>query len=346
MRFLRERFKEMQPYHSPYITEGIILNANESPYEAPESLKDFMKSKLDTLLVNRYPDTDSLELAAAIAKVYDVKPHNVVCGVGSDELIDCILEGAIEEGDKVLVPEPSFSMYKQFTILKCGSLLPIPLKSDFSYDTKALLDAIRKEQPKVIFLCNPNNPTGCILTREEIKAILELAEGLVVVDEAYEDFCEEEISMIPFINNYTNLVVLRTFSKAYALAGARVGYGIAHKEVIDFINTVRVPYNLSLFSQEVATWAILHHTSFQDNAIRIIKEKKIVEEGLQKLGVKTYDSHANFIWTELKDEIFEALCEAKIYIRRMLVDGKPYYRITIGTPQENQTLLQFLGTVL
>ncbi len=350
MRFLRPRFQSLKPYHSAYITEGVILNANESPYMPPEGLVSHMQQWLSSEMLScRYPDTDSLKLSEALAKQFDVAVENVVCGVGSDELIDCILSSTIEKDEKVMMPYPSFSMYAQFSVLNSGSLIKVPLTADFSYDVEAFITAIEKEQPKVIFICNPNNPTGCIMAREDIKRILEVAEGLVVVDEAYAEFDDCKESVIPFIKEYNNLVVLKTFSKAYALAGARVGYGIACKEVIDLINTVRVPYNLSIFSQEAAWWAIQNKDCYKENIEKIISQRPILEKGLQDLGIKAYPSHANFIWCQLQDGIFEALERQKIYIRKMMVDDKPYYRITVGTPEENRTLLEALknmGTLL
>ena len=340
MRFLRNRFKNMTPYHSAYLTEGVILNSNESPYPAPKALNDYVKAHIDELLVNRYPDTDSWDLARAAAKVYGVKKENVTCGVGSDELIDCILSAIIDEDDQVMIPYPSFSMYSQFTDLNSGRNIKVPLTKDFTYDLEVFKEAIKKNQPKVIFLCNPNNPTGCILKPAEIKELLDLAEGLVVVDEAYAEFCEEEISMIPYINDYKNLVVLKTFSKAYALAGARVGYAIAHEEVIDLINTVKSPYNLNMFSQLVGTWAISHHEYALENAKKIIAERSGLDESLRLLGFKTYVSYSNFIWLEMPDYLFDALKEKKIYIRRMTVNDKFYYRITVGTPEENKQLIE------
>lgn len=342
MRFLRERFSMLKPYHSSYISEGVILNANESPYAPPEALKAYIKDHLDELLVNRYPDTDNTKLIEAIAKTYGVGTRNVICGVGSDELIDCILSSTIEADDKVLIPYPSFSMYGQFTLLNSGRGIEVPLKEDFSYDVDALEKVILKEQPKVVFLCNPNNPTGCILRRNEIERLLQAAKGLVVVDEAYEDFASEDISSINLIHKYQNLIVLRTFSKAYALAGARVGYGIACEEVIDLIGTVIVPYNLSVFSQLAATWCIEHRPIFLENAKKIMSERGTLDAGLQALGYKTYPSEANFIWCELEESVFEALKEQAIYIRKMTVRGKVYFRVTIGTPEENKALLAAL----
>ncbi|MBU3804264.1 MAG: aminotransferase class I/II-fold pyridoxal phosphate-dependent enzyme, partial [Candidatus Cellulosilyticum pullistercoris] len=235
MRFLRKRFRSLKPYHSAHLTEGIILNSNESPYPVPEALMTYMKENIDQLLVNRYPDTDSTTLIKAIAKAYGIDKKNVVCGVGSDEMIDCILASVLEEDDKVLIPHPSFSMYSQFTLLNSGYALKVPLKPDFSYDFEKIKEIILKQQPKVIFICNPNNPTGCILSQRQIEEILKISEGLVIVDEAYEDFSSEGISVIPLINKYNHLIVLRTFSKAYALAGIRVGYAISCEELIDLI---------------------------------------------------------------------------------------------------------------
>lgn len=342
MRFLRHRFSSLKPYHSAYLTEGTILNSNESPYGVPEALVEYMKEHVGELLVNRYPDTDSSKLIGAISKAYKVESENVTCGVGSDELIDCILASCLDEDDKVLIPYPSFSMYSEFTLLNSGLGVKVPLKSDFTYDTEAMKKVIQEKQPKVVFICNPNNPTGCTMPREEIEAILKLSKGLVIVDEAYEDFASEEISVIPLINEYDNLIVLRTFSKAYALAGARVGYAIACKELIDLINAVKPPYNLNMFSQLVATWAIEHKEIFKDNAKKIIAQRAYVEEGIKALGFKTYASEANFIWLELPDVYFEALRERKIYIRQMAVEDKKYYRITIGSPEENEILLTAL----
>lgn len=342
MRFLRERFSRLKPYHSAYLAEGVLLNSNESPYPVPEVLMTYMKENIDQLLVHRYPDTDSTTLMKAIAKAYSINKKNVVCGVGSDEMIDCILASVLEADDKVLIPYPSFSMYSQFTLLNSGYGLKVPLKPDFSYDFEKIKETILNQQPKVIFICNPNNPTGCILSRAQIEEILRVSEGLVIVDEAYEDFSSEEISVIPLINKYNHLIVLRTFSKAYALAGIRVGYAIACEEMIDLINTVKVPYNLNMFSQLVATWAIEHKELFKANARKIIAERRILDEGLRSLGFKTYPSEANFIWIELPDRYFDLLIQRKVYIRKMAIEDRNYYRISIGTPEENEILLAAL----
>lgn len=342
MGFLRECFKDLKPYHAHYISKGTLLNANESPYSPPLALQNYMKAHMEEILMNRYPDTDSQALKTSIAKAYQVESNQVICGVGSDELIDCLLSSTLNQGDKVLLPSPSFTMYGQFTLLNNGYGIEVPLKEDFSYDVEAIYQVIIQEQPKVIFLCNPNNPTGCILTREEIERLLVAAQGIVVVDEAYEDFSNQPISVIDLVHQYKNLIVLRTFSKAYALAGARVGYGIACEEIIEVMNTVKPPYNLNVFSQLAATWCIEHRPLFLQNAHKIIEERNYVKQALEVLGYRTYPSEGNFIWCELNEEIFKALQDRAIYIRKIEVKGKAYFRITIGTPEENATLLEAL----
>ena len=344
--YLREQFKDLSPYHSAYITDGIILNANESPYEAPEELVTYMQEKVRSLLVNRYPDTDSIELATSIAKAYGIEVTNVTCGVGSDELIDCILAAVLDVEDKVIMPYPSFSMYGQFTKLNSGSLIKVPLNKDFGYDLEALKKSIVENNPKIVFLCNPNNPTGCILKSTEVREILEISKGIVIVDEAYAEFCEEDISMIDYINDYSNLIVLKTFSKAYGLAGARIGYGIACTQLIDLINTVKPPYNVNIFSQEIATWAMKNRDVFIKRARKIVEDRKELQKGLEILEIKTYNTHSNFIWLELPEGIFEKLNERKIYIRKMAVDNKVYYRINSGTQEENVILLETLREIL
>ena len=344
MKLLRNRFKEMVPYHSDHITEGIKLDANENPYPIPRAMIEHMQRWMESASISRYPDTDSMELIRAIAKAFKVTEENVVCGVGSDELIDCVLKSTIEDSDYVVAPNPSFSMYPQFTMLNCGKLIAVPLNEDFSFNAEAIKEAVKTYQPKVVFLCNPNNPTGSLLTLEEIEEITILSKGLVVVDEAYGEFCK--VTALPLIKKYRNIVILKTFSKAYSLAGARVGYGIANKEVIDLINTVRVPYNLSVFSQKIATWAMQNKAIFDSAIQKIIEQRGCLSKALQDLGVKVYPSHTNFIWVKLPEEAFQQLQESKIYIRKINYEGQPYYRITVGTKEENEALLNALSRCL
>ena len=298
------------------------------------------------LFRSRYPDTDSTALMTSIAAAYGLKKENVVCGVGSDELIDCISSSTLEPGEKVLMPDPSFSMYAQFTQLNDGELIRVPLTEEFGYDVAALERVIMRMQPKVILLCNPNNPTGSILQRAEIERLLKCAKGLVVVDEAYGEFTQQAISAIPLINDYSNLIVLKTFSKAYALAGTRVGYALAGKGLIDLINTVKPPYNLNMLSQVAATWAMAHREHFLEQAQKMQKNREALVTGLQALGLAPYPSEANFVWLKLPEGTFEALKVQQIYIRQMKAFGEVYHRISVGTTKEQEILLDALSELV
>lgn len=343
-KWLKNSLSTLEPYHVELVNQGIKLDANESPYPILQELKNHMKEWVDRMCINRYPDTDSRKLIGTIAKAYKVDTSEVICGVGSDQLIDCILRGTLEKGDTVLTPYPSFSMYVLSTVMNGGINLKIPLTQDFQYDIEAMCEAIRINKPKVVFLCNPNNPTGSLLTLEEIETLLKLSSGLVIVDEAYMEYANQ--TAIPLIRQYDNLIVLRTFSKAYALAGARVGYGLANKEIIKMINIVKPPYNLNSFSEEIARWTLENRERFIPMIEESISEREALRLALCALGYKTYHSYANFLWVEATSSLDEILVRSDIYIRKMKYDDKLYYRITIGTSDENKALIQTLRQVI
>lgn len=339
--FIKKCFKDLVPYHAEHITEGVKLDANENAYGLPVLLKE----KLMALPVHRYPDTDNSNLVQKLADVYEVMPENVVCGVGSDQLIDCLLRGALEEGDKVLCPDPSFSMYKLSTQINGGSYEPVPLTEDFCYDVESFISAIQTHHPKVTFVCNPNNPTGCILSLKEVERIVVASKGIVVVDEAYMEFAERTtLSAVALVKKYQNLIVFKTFSKAYALAGARIGYGIGSKAVIELINMIKPPYNVNVFSAEAALLVLENRGLFEETIDKLKKQRDALYEGLLNLGIKVYPSHANFLWVESEQDLEKQLKTEAIYIRKMAYKGSNYYRITVGTEGENRALLDALKT--
>jgi histidinol-phosphate aminotransferase len=334
--FIKKSLQELVPYHANHIIKGIKLDANENAYGLPSPLKE----KLQTLDIHRYPDTDSTALLEKLASIYEVATQNVVCGVGSDQLIDCLLRAVLEEGDKVLCPDPSFSMYKLTTKINGGTYVPLPLEEDFSYSTEAYIEAIKTHQPKVTFICNPNNPTGSYLSQQHIRTIADLGIGIVVIDEAYGEFAKESAASL--VKEYDNLVVLKTFSKAYALAGARIGYGIGSPAVIDAICRVKPPYNVNVFSQEAALLVLEHQALFDESIQKLCQNRESLYEGLKELGLGVYPSLANFLWVESELALDALLEKEEIYIRKLAYNGKPYYRITVGTEEENKTLLEKL----
>ncbi|PHV71017.1 histidinol-phosphate transaminase [Sporanaerobium hydrogeniformans] len=340
MPFMKQNLAGLEAYKAPYITTGIKLDANENTHPIPQALRDHMREWVDSMLISLYPDTNSIALCEALARNYEVPSDWVVCGVGSDQLIDYLLRAVLKEGDKVLAPGPSFSMYRQSTFINGGQLIEVPLASDFSYDVPAFLEGIRKEQPQLIFICNPNNPTGCALTNEEMERIVTSTSALVIIDEAYGEFLGE--TAIPLVKKYSNLIVLKTFSKAYSLAGARVGYGVAQAPLITMINKIRPPFNLNIFAQEVALWVITHQEAFAPSIAAIVSERERLIKALKELGLTVYNSKANFLWVETPLALDEILTKEEIFIKKMGYNGKPYFRISIGTPKENTLLINVL----
>lgn len=339
-KWLKKELQDLKAYHAPCVDKGIKLDANESPFGIDRDLKEHLAQWLETASIQHYPDTDSIGLKRALAEDYGVSPNEVTCGVGSDQLIDCILRGAVGEGENVMAPYPSFSMYPLVTQLNQGNYIAIPLKKDFSYDVDAFKEAILCYQPRVIFICNPNNPTGSLLTLEAIEALAACAKGLVVVDEAYGEFID--FTALSLIHKYPNLVVLRTFSKAYSLAGARVGYAIGDANIIEMIDTIRPPYNLNSFSQEIAKWVIMHKKDFEPMIQAIKQQREQLRQELIALDYEVYPSAANFLWVKTPQPLSKLLAQEGIYIKAIYFEDQVYYRITVGSEEQNQKLLQVL----
>lgn len=338
MKYLKKEFKKLKPYHSAHISDGIILNANESPLNIPLEIKEEFKKVIDGLDFNRYPDTDNRKLLKAIADNYALEEENVCAGVGSDEMLDCIFKSVTSIGDFVLVPHPSFTMYKQMGFYYGTKVIEVKLDNEFKYNVDEFIKNIKKYNPKLIFLCVPNNPTGTIMSNQEVERILKASNGLVVVDEAYAEFCD--ISAISLINKYENLMVLRTFSKAYRLAGIRTGYALSSKENIDMLNVVKMPYNLNVLSNEMAILAIRNKELFLSNLSATKNELKRTSKALKDLGIKVYESHANFIWCELSEKVKQALADKNIYIRNIMYEDVQYSRISIGKAEEMEEFIK------
>ncbi|MGL4799286.1 MAG: histidinol-phosphate transaminase [Cellulosilyticaceae bacterium] len=341
---MREAIRDLKPYHAPYVVEGIKLDANENTYPIQEALKVHMAQWVMEMPVNFYPDTDSTALREAISKVYGLSPTQVICGVGSDQLIDCILRTFVEKDDVVLAPAPSFSMYGLSTRINEGRLMEVALKEDFNYDLEAFCEAITTYDPKVIFLCNPNNPTGTLLSTEALQRIVATAKGIVVLDEAYAEFHED--CSLEVMKAYPNVIVLRTFSKAYGLAGARVGYGLASEALIQCLETVRPPYNLNIFSQEVGRFVMTHKKAF-DQAIQWIKETRDeVRERLIQFGMEVAPSAANFLWIRTEEPLDTLLKDAQVHIKKFMHKDTVYYRMSMGTKEEMQQVISILEEAL
>jgi len=333
---VRRNVLAMKPYSSArdefHGEAEVFLDANENPYPSP---------------FNRYPDPLQWKVKEKLAAIKGVDPKQIFLGNGSDEPIDLIIRAFCEPNqDSVMITEPTYGMYKVAADVNAVNVQPVLLTPDFDLDLDAIPNTF-DATTKVIFLCSPNNPTGNLLTRTKILEVVKRFYGLVVIDEAYIDFSKSK-SFIPEMKKYPNLVVLQTFSKAWGLAGLRLGMCFASEEIINILNKIKYPYNVNIKTQELAIDAL-------DNVYRkdiwvdeILKERKALESELEKLPLveKVFPSDANFLLVRVKDaqSTYQYLMNNRIIVRDRSRVNLCYncLRITVGTPEENKRLIEAL----
>ncbi|RYM35830.1 histidinol-phosphate transaminase [Brumimicrobium glaciale] len=334
---VRSNILELQPYSSARSEftgkEGIFLDANENPFGT----------------MNRYPDPYQSELKQKLADLKGVTPQNIFIGNGSDEVIDLAFRIFCDPGkDKALTFSPTYGMYDVSAGINNVELIQLPLSADFQIDLEALKPYFDDSKIKLMFICSPNNPTGNLIDQKAIDFILENFKGIVIVDEAYIDFAEGD-SLTKKINQYNNLIVSQTFSKAWGLAAARVGTAYAGDEIISLYNKVKPPYNISQLNQKAANEALNNFNNYEANLNLILSERKRVENVLLKIEKvkKIYPSDANFILIEVEnaDQIYTTLVEQNIITRNRNKQVKNCIRISIGTPEENDTLINRLKNI-
>ena len=335
-RWSRPNIRTLVPYSSARDEfsgdDFVFLDANESPFETG---------------LNRYPDPYQMELKERISRLKACSPDQLFLGNGSDEAIDLLFRCFTVPGkDRVLSISPSYGMYKVCADINDVGFDTVLLKEDFSINPDVILSAVRPET-KIIFLCSPNNPSGNALDWDSVIKILESYEGLVVVDEAYQDFSESR-SFLELLGDYQNLVVLQTFSKAWGMAGVRLGMAMADPSIISYLRKVKYPYNINTLSQVSVLQALDRKEAIYNN-IRIIKEQRgIVVEALRKMpGIKKiYPSDANFVLVRMDSakEVYKSLLDEGVVVRDRssmpLCEG--CLRITIGTEDDNKKMLSAL----
>lgn len=329
---------------------GLIkLDAMENPYSLPESLRSRIAAVVAEVPVNRYPDGAAEALKAALRAAYGIDPgFGVLLGNGSDEIIQIIASTLARPGAAMLAPEPTFVMYRMNALYAGMRFIAVPLRHDFSLDLEAMLAAIKCEQPALIFLAYPNNPTGNLFDNAAIHQILAAAPGLVVVDEAYHAFAEA--SFLPRLATYPNLLVLRTVSKI-GMAGLRLGYAVSAPAWTEQFEKVRQPYNLNALTQAVAPILLGETALLASQAREIRNERTRLERRLTALpGVTVYRSHANFVLARVPDapQWFAALKDGGILVKNLhgWHDLLAHcLRITVGTPQENNAVLSVLESL-
>lgn len=345
---VKESVKKLKPYEVKEYKNVTKLDANENNHIG-EKLNEKIAQEIMNSSINKYPDSDCTALRKQIGGALRIAPQQVIVGNGSDQIISLIIDAFVGAGDKVVTSTPTFGMYKITTEAAEGTTVEVPLGKNFEFDYYSLIKAVKKEEPKVVFLTNPNNPTGGIIPREQMIRIVENANSVVVVDEAYYEFYGE--SMVDLVNYYPNLLVLRTLSKGFGLAGARVGYGVGSKEIIRILNKVKPPYNVGSLSQ-VAAKVCLENTAMVTELIEdIIKEREKMMKQLKSLpNVEVYKSYGNFILFKLQDakEIQQYLLEQGILVRYFGDTGPlaDCIRVSIGTSRENALFTKSLQETL
>ncbi|TMH28174.1 MAG: histidinol-phosphate transaminase [Betaproteobacteria bacterium] len=328
--------------------EGMIkLDAMENPYALPAAVAARLGDALARVPINRYPDGAAEDAKRALRQALAIPDaHGLLLGNGSDELIQLIASTLARPGATMLIPEPSFVMYRMSALNTGLRVAGVSLNGDFSLNLQAMLDAIEREHPALVFLAYPNNPTGNLFAASEVEAILRATPGLVVVDEAYYAFAEA--SFLSRVGEFRNLLVLRTLSKV-GMAGIRLGYAVAPRDWIDELNKLRPPYNVNAFTQ-AAIGALLADTAWiAEQAAAIRAERARLQAAMARLpGVQVYPTQTNFIVARFSkgNDIFEGLKAKRILIKNL--DGwhpllARCLRITVGTPSENDMLLSALA---
>ncbi|PYG88136.1 histidinol-phosphate aminotransferase [Ruminiclostridium sufflavum DSM 19573] len=351
-KLIRSEIRSFIPYNANQQPYKIKLDANESPFNLPLKVREKLSAFiLENPQLNLYPDTDSIQLRQALAEHWDADEQGIIAGTGSDQLIQLISNVFVGTGDKVIYPVPSFGMYRDSCVIAGGVPVQYLLNPNkkFEYSKETIIEGYEKEQPKIIYICNPNNPTGNIMSREDIMEVARhCRNSVIVVDEAYAEFCD--VTVIPYVKEYENLLVLRTFSKAYGLAGIRCGYSISCRKLADAINLARPPYNISSLSQYTAQLVLSEKEEIRENIAYLIAQRERMKGELAGIkGIEVYNSYANFILVKADNcsEVYKRLCEKGIFVRAFghasLLAG--CMRISVGTYEQNTIFLDELSTI-
>ncbi|GAC1533600.1 MAG: histidinol-phosphate transaminase [Acidimicrobiales bacterium] len=337
-------------YHSPQVEAAVRLNTNESPVAPPDEWVQAVQDELATVSWNRYPDRGAWALRKAVAELHGVAADQVWCANGSNEVLQTLLLAYGGPGRSVAVWEPTYALHRHIAELTGTAVVAGPRAADLSLDRSEVLRLIKAEQPTVTFLCSPNNPTGESVDRSTVDAVIDAAPGLVVVDEAYGQFAPW--SAAELVADDTPLVVTRTYSKTWSLAGLRLGYCLAPREVVVAMERAALPYHLDSFTQIAGRLALRHVDAMERRISMLVEQRGRVAAALAGIAVDTWPSDANFILFRPRslagDEVWQGLVDRSVLVRNCSswpgLDG--CLRVTIGTADENTAFLDALAEVL
>ncbi|MEX0912681.1 MAG: aminotransferase class I/II-fold pyridoxal phosphate-dependent enzyme, partial [Gemmatimonadota bacterium] len=294
LKHIKPGVRSVAPYTLRQLEAPIKLNQNESPYDVPAELKQRLWERLAQRPWNRYPPFVPADLTAAVAEAVDWPTEGILLGNGSNELIQALLATVIEPGRSVVVPEPTFTLYRLLTQVGGGSVVPAPLDESLRFDVSGIVAAAARNQATAIVLCTPNNPTGTALTREEIEAIHDGSDALIVLDQAYVEFGGYDA--VPLLKDRPRLLILRTLSKAMSLAGLRAGYMLGHPALVREIGKAKLPYNVNFVTESVAAEVLRHRELLVPNQEAIRVQRDRLFDGLGRLhGLHVFPTAANFV---------------------------------------------------
>ena len=340
---IKAAVRDITAYTLPAYRASVKLNQNENPFDIHDEIKAEVLRRLQTRAWSRYPDFVPQDLLESLARFAGWRADGTLAGNGSNELIQAILTVSVGPHTKVLLCEPTFTLYRQVVTILGGEVLSVPLRPDFQFDIEAIKRTIASQRCDLLLFCSPNNPTGSVIEGNHLREIAGNFDGLVIVDEAYHEFSGQ--SVVPLLNELNNLIVLRTFSKAMSMAGLRVGYLMTSPDLRREIHKATLPYNLNFFSSMAAQVACERFDLLEPAIRAIVTERQRLVEDLTAIqGVQIVPSRANFMLMRgplPPGQLFKAFHERDILIRdvskyQMLSD---YVRISVGTPEENDLLI-------
>lgn len=322
----------------------IRLHFNESPFDLKKDILREFHSRLEKTDLNRYGSFRGERLIEKLASHYSMSPNNIAVGNGSDELLKLVTEVFLKKGEKALTISPHFVVYPEYVDLVGGEFIQFYLDDNLSIDEESFIEVINKEKPALIYLCTPHNPTGMTLRKEFIDRVIDAAPHKVVVDEAYIEF-SDAVSYIEESAVNSKVIVARTFSKAFGIAGVRLGYITSTSHNIELINSRRLIFSLSSLS-EVMGEVMLDNSSHKEKLVdQILVERKRVLDSLSSPNITVYPSEGSFIFMRSSTNLYKYLKKNDILISKVPWKDDTTYRVTIGTVEENNKLIHLLNSL-
>ena len=334
---MRDTTRDFVKYYNPKLNGELRLDTNTNVLGSNPAAEKYLKENSWDL--NGYPNTYSDGLRGALAELYGLETDNIIAGNGSDEMLDVVFKTFTNMGDNSVVPVPSYTLYDYFVKLNGGRAIEVDLTEDYQLD----VDAMVKQDAKIAIMPSPNNPTGNCFRKKDIEEILSRFDGIVVVDEAYAEYSDDPF--VTRVEEFDNLVVLRTFSKAYAMAALRVGYAVTNKKLSDMMICVKIPYSLNMVSEGAAIAAVKDQ-EFVRRSVQMVREQRPkLDAGLRKLGFETFPSDSNFIMARSPIDhkvLVDGLKDRGVLIRDFGAKRRTEncVRTTVGTAEDNALLLE------